>query len=181
MKSIKTKWRLWWGWNPEKIECWLEEMEKKGWNLFQVDYLSLRFHFQKGEARQIRYCVDFQTEVDDNYFSLFTDDNWELFREGVGGWYIWRKPYKNEKPDIYTDKASLIDRNSRLLPQFITLFIISLAFLIMMILDVQLHFISFNKIYLISLIPLHFVSSIMMGFITIQIMRYNKRIKQSTD
>ena len=181
MKSVKTSWRLWWGWDPEKIENWLEEMERKGWNIFQVDCFSLRFRFQKGELKQVRYCIDFQITVDDNYFSLFTDDDWELVWMGAGGWYIWRKPYEKERPDIYTDKTSLIARNSRLLPLSITLFIFSSAVLVMMILDTHLQFFSFNTTYLKVRIPFFFFLSIMMGYIVVQTIRYNNKIKQRAD
>jgi hypothetical protein len=29
-------------------------------------------------------------------------------------WYIWGKPYEDERPNIYTDTKSLIERNNRL-------------------------------------------------------------------
>lgn len=35
MKEIKTTWHWWWGWESEKIENWLEEMELAGWSLFE--------------------------------------------------------------------------------------------------------------------------------------------------
>lgn len=113
---------MWWGWNPEKVENWLEEMEMKGWNLYKVGVLGLRFIFKKGKSARVRYCADYQSSlVGDQYFNIFKDDGWELAWEGTG-WYIWKKLYAEERPSIYTDISSLIERNNRvaivLLPIF---------------------------------------------------------------
>ena len=51
--------------------------------------------------------------VEDNYFELFKEDGWELVDNKMGPWFIWRKPYEDEKPNIYTDTKSLIERNNR--------------------------------------------------------------------
>lgn len=115
MNMLKTSWCWWWGWKPEKVEEWLEDMERNGWNLYQVDLGSIRFRFKKGEPKKMRYCADFQMNTDDQYYKLFSDDGWELVWKGAGGWYIWKKPYTNERPEIYTDSKSLIDRNNRLI------------------------------------------------------------------
>ena len=50
MKEVKTVWHWWWGWNIEKVENWLEEMEKNGWNLIKVDFTKMRFKFKKGKV-----------------------------------------------------------------------------------------------------------------------------------
>jgi hypothetical protein len=115
MSETKTVWHLWWGWNPEKVENWIEEMENEGWNLIKVDFNYMWFKFEKGESRKVRYCVDYQNNVEDNYFELFKEYGWELVDNITTPWYIWRKSYKNERPNIYTDTKSLIERNNRLL------------------------------------------------------------------
>ena len=68
------------GWEIEKFENWLEEMEWGGWNLSKVDYI-LRFKFAKGKSRKMRYCVDHQNNVENNYFELFKEDGWVLVDE----------------------------------------------------------------------------------------------------
>lgn len=131
MREVKTAWRVWWGWSPEKIENWLEEMAWEGWTLFQVDFASLRFKFSRGKAEKVRYCVDYQEKTDDDYMKLFKDDGWELAWSGAFGWHIWRKYYSGEKPDIYTDRQSLIDRNKRLIGVGLPVFIVLTLFLIL--------------------------------------------------
>ena len=52
MEKIKNVWHWWWGWNTEKVENWLEEMEKNGWNLTKVDFFQVRFSFKKGKSEE---------------------------------------------------------------------------------------------------------------------------------
>lgn len=110
---MKKVWFLWFGWNPEKAENWLEEMEAKGWNLVKINTLGLRFQFKQGESRKVRYCADYQANVEHQYTKLFEDDGWELVWNDAG-WYIWKKYYTEERPSIYTDLTSLVERNNRL-------------------------------------------------------------------
>ena len=114
MKEVKKIYKWWWGWNPDKIEHWLESMEANGWHLFHADMGAVRFHFEKHEPGQVRYCVDYQDKITPEYRSLFEDAGWELVYTGLG-WYIWRMAYDAERPEIYTDSDSLISRNNRLM------------------------------------------------------------------
>lgn len=114
MRATVTKSKWWWGWAPEKVERWLEEQELQGYNVVGVGRMGVRFSFIKGSPRQVRYCVDYQTDVAADYRSLYEDDGWELVHESMG-WYIWRKPYSGERPEIYTDVDSLVARNNRLI------------------------------------------------------------------
>ncbi|MGO4348464.1 DUF2812 domain-containing protein [Paenibacillus sp. MCAF9] len=107
-----TKW--WVSWDSEKIERWLEQEEAEGWHLRKVSGNVVRFHFQKGETRKLRYCLDYQMNKDPNYVQLFKEAGWELVYSSAG-WYIWRMPYSEVRPEIYSDLDSLIDRNKRIL------------------------------------------------------------------
>jgi hypothetical protein len=169
MKEIKTAWHWWWGWNPEKIENWLEEMEKKGWNLFKVDFNYIMFKFEKGESRKIRYCVDYQINVQDNYFELFKEDGWELVDDTINPWYMWRKSYKDERPNIYTDTKSLIERNNRLL-KTIGIIIPSQLFLFYLVFES-----GFGKIEL-TLAVFSIIMIIFFGYVIIQLYRYNRKL-----
>lgn len=114
-EQTMARWFRWYGWTTERLETWLEELAAQGWHLEKVDRLLMRFHFRRGPERKVRVCVDYQSDVTDEYESLFSDAGWELVVEGAG-YYIWRKEYADDKrPEIYTDFDSLIQRNSRLL------------------------------------------------------------------
>ena len=110
-KSV-TKW--WWGWEPEKIEDWLEQMEAEGWHLYNATGIGIRFHFVKQEPRRVRYCADYQSSIGPEYKEIFQDAGWELIYSSIG-WYIWRMEYKGERPYIYTDIDSMLEMNKRLI------------------------------------------------------------------
>jgi hypothetical protein len=106
------KW--WWGWNTEKIENWLEEMEAKGLRLSDVSWGGTIFRFEEVAPRKVSYCIDYQPKLEKDYINLIQEDNWELIPMGAG-WHICRQEYESECPDLYTDYDSLIDRNKKLL------------------------------------------------------------------
>lgn len=170
MNETKTVWRWWWGWHPEKIENWLEEMEQDGWHLAKVDVNYLRFKFEKGESRKISYCVDYQLNVQENYFQLFKEDDWELVDDKNVPWFIWRKPYQDERPHIYTDTKSLIERNNRqmwtvgiLLPVEIFIFCM-----------VLMH--GSAEIWVLAML---FLVILLLGYVTLQLYRHNKKLENN--
>ncbi len=173
MREVKTAWRLWWEWSPERIENWLEEMARQGWILFQVDVASLRFKFMRGEVNQIRYCTDYQENPGDDYFKLFKDDGWELVWAGAFGWYIWRKPYTGERPAIYTDKATMINKTKRSIKVAgsILLFYL-LLFMLFFVLGPGLKTIEDNIRLTVSL-SLAIIPPV---FIFVQLIRYNRKL-----
>lgn len=106
------KW--WWAWDYEKIEDWLEEMESKGLRLVETRVKGLYFYFERCQPMKARYCIDYQSKLTPDYVTLVKDDGWELYQIGMG-WYILRKQYDEERPDLYTDFESLIAKNKALL------------------------------------------------------------------
>ncbi|NLN28787.1 MAG: DUF2812 domain-containing protein [Firmicutes bacterium] len=114
--SKKSRWFFWFGWATEKLEAWLEKEARLGWHLVWADRGLNRFHFRKGPAKQVRICIDYQPgQPADEYWTLFQDAGWELVAEGFG-YYIWRTEYEGaDRPDIFTDVDSLIQRNQRIM------------------------------------------------------------------
>ncbi|UKS28753.1 DUF2812 domain-containing protein [Paenibacillus sp. HWE-109] len=120
MSEIKKTIKIWASWNSDKFEDYLEEMEAQGWNLITIKKLGYRVHFIKGMPRKIRYCVDFQNKKSPEYESLCREAGWKC-ELSSSGWYVWSMPYTDERPAIYTDIDSLIDRNKRLMSIMIVL------------------------------------------------------------
>lgn len=116
----KRIFKWWWGWNPEKIEKWLEEQEMQGWNLINISKLGLNFTFEKGRPRRMSYCIDYQPSVKEDYHQLCQDSGWILAGSG-SGWYYWGQKYSGEKPNLFSDYASLIERNRRMAWLFLIL------------------------------------------------------------
>lgn len=53
------KW--WWAWNYEKVEKWLEQMEKSGYRLTKITPGGIAFHFEKDYLSlwpQILLCLN---------------------------------------------------------------------------------------------------------------------------
>lgn len=112
----RTRWFFWFGWSTEPVERWLEQAARQGWHLVWTDRFLNRFHFERGESKRVRYAVDYQFAApSDEYWTLFEDAGWELVAEGLG-YYIWRTEYEGaERPEIFSDVHSLIERNQRIM------------------------------------------------------------------
>ncbi|OEC85832.1 MULTISPECIES: DUF2812 domain-containing protein [Methanobacterium] len=170
MGETKTACHWWWGWNPEKIENWLEEMELNGWNLVSVGFAYIVFKFEKGESRKMRYCVDYQINVGNNYFELFKADGWELADDKIIPWYIWRKPYENERQSIYTDTKSLIERNNRLIKTVGIL--VPLEIVVFYLLLEHNSGIVWALVFIVLILTF-------LGYVTAQLYLYNKKLEKS--
>lgn len=106
------KW--WWAWDSDKIEDWLERMEAGGLRLVETRFIGLYFCFERCNPTKARYCIDFQSKLTPDYITIINDDGWKLYQVKMG-WYILRKEYQEERPDLYTDYQGLITRNKFLL------------------------------------------------------------------
>lgn len=169
MKSVKTVWFFWWGWNPVHMENMLERMEAQGWKLFQVDFYGIRFRFTKGEPETLRYCADYQPAADSEYLSLFQEDGWKVMWTGAGGWYLWRKPYSTVRPEIFTETSSLIERNNKMLKLLTPLFVM-LVFIFILLLLLNRDSLSWMTWIYAILITLYI-------YMIAQLRKYNGRLK----
>ncbi len=106
--------KVWWAWNYEEIENWLEKMEANGLRLVETHIKGMIFYFEKCQPSKARYCIDYQTKLTPDYLSIINDDGWKLYQIGMG-WYILRKEYQQDRPDLYTDFEALIARDKLLL------------------------------------------------------------------
>lgn len=169
MKDDKVFWHWWWGWNTEKMETWLEEMENKGYHLFKIDFAQIRFTFRKGESKKMRYCFDFPSYVEDSYFEIFKEDGWELMDNKMGPWFIWRKSYQNERPNIYTDTKSLIERTRRQIRTVIFGIVVTLIIISIVLIS------NFYGSKVIS--ALLTLSIVFYCYIIAKLYKYNKKLK----
>lgn len=63
---------------------------------------------------RVRYFIDYRDQVNPDYISIYEDAGWELVYRATG-WLIWRMPYEGERPEMYTDTASIISHNQRMM------------------------------------------------------------------
>jgi hypothetical protein len=130
MNETKRMFKWFWAWNDEKEEQWLTSMAQQGWHLQSPGVFGV-YTFSKGEPRNIVYRLDFKSadKNEDEYLQLFADAGWEYVGT-LGGWRYFRiECSPGEEAEIYTDKASKMQKYQRvftflviLLPVYITLF-----------------------------------------------------------
>lgn len=109
---IKFKW--WWSWNSDDFESYLENMAQNGWLLKSAGFGLIYLSFEKSQPQNVRYCLDYNSKYTEEYTQIVSDDGWKLLGKS-SGWILWSKAYTDTRPNLFTDKTSLIDRNKRLL------------------------------------------------------------------
>ncbi|MEG0295098.1 MAG: DUF2812 domain-containing protein [Clostridium sp.] len=131
-KSLKgntiRKFKLGWLYSPDMMESYLESMESKGYNLKTINFFGNGLTFFKGSPRNIKYCVDYQTKVSSDYFSMYKSEDWTLCYKTsdiIGNYFIWSKEYYDSRdiPNIYTDSESKIKTAQRILIKFSCIFL----------------------------------------------------------
>ncbi len=112
----KRGFKWWWAWEPEKVEKYLEDMSRRGWRVTSVSGSCMGFRFERAEPENVRFCVDYPSQATEEYKTIFTDAGWSLRYESLG-WFLWSKAYApgEARPEIYTDRESLIARNRNML------------------------------------------------------------------
>jgi hypothetical protein len=125
----KSKW--FWTWEDDKEETWLAQMAQQGLHLVRPGLFG-QYTFSACEPRTVVYRLDFvqSNKKDEAYFQLFRDAGWEHVGEMMG-WQYWRKEIVDSKvPEIFTDKASKIQKYQRLLAfsrMFYPIFVVFLS------------------------------------------------------
>ncbi|PKQ18119.1 MAG: hypothetical protein CVT68_05035 [Actinobacteria bacterium HGW-Actinobacteria-8] len=99
---------------PERLEEWFEAQAALGWQPKELgDMSAIRLHLHQGKAGQVRYVVDPQQDSDDDYRTTYEDAGWEYVGE-LTSLHVWRRRYKGERPEAFTDRASREARDRRL-------------------------------------------------------------------
>lgn len=99
---------------PERLENWLEAQASQGWQPTKLgDMSAIRLHLTKSKPVQLRYVVDPQQNPDDDYRSTYEDAGWEYVGE-LTSLQVWRRRYKGERPEAFTDRPSRRARDVRL-------------------------------------------------------------------
>lgn len=171
MNSMTSVLKWWWGWDSSGMERMLENMALKGWELYQMDWMGIRFHFQKGEKRKVRYCADYQVAVEDDYFDIYKDAGWSIKWTGGNGWYLWMKPYEDERPEIFTDTSSLIERNNRMIKVLKPLFMMILIIFAILLLT------GINTLR--PLILLYIAIICLYSYLFYQVAKHNQKLKDN--
>ncbi|RSK28830.1 DUF2812 domain-containing protein [Bacillus sp. HMF5848] len=108
---LKKTFKIFWAWQDDQEEIWLQQMAQQGWGL--RDYNVGFYTFEKIEPTNYVYKLDFkQTRNNDmeEYLSIFSDAGWEHVAQ-FGGWHYFRtKAEGATTPEIYSDRATKAQR-----------------------------------------------------------------------
>ena len=119
-KKVKVR-KLFFIWQDEDEERWLEEMARNGLHLASVSSFG-RYTFQQGKPREFVYRLDYQEKMKQemqDYYQLFRDAGWEFVGERSFFKYF-RKPRRaGEVNEIFTDNRSKIAKYKRILLFFL--------------------------------------------------------------
>lgn len=86
----------------------LKRFAKEGWIIDGVSLPILSYRLKKGKPQNLDFAVDYQSGVDEDYFSLFESAGWRHEATIGDEIHIFSAP-EGTKP-IYTDKTSEIDK-----------------------------------------------------------------------
>ncbi|MFC5477381.1 DUF2812 domain-containing protein [Massilia suwonensis] len=112
-KETVTRFKFFWAHQDREQEAWLRAMAQQGLYLENVTPLCV-WTFRRGAPRDLVYRVDFG-QADDGFSQLMEDAGWKLATTCTG-WYYWCTPAtQGREPEIFTDRASKIQKFQRLL------------------------------------------------------------------
>ncbi|NEU29239.1 DUF2812 domain-containing protein [bacterium LRH843] len=179
---VKRKYQ--WMYSPDKLEKWLEKMEKQGYNLYRVSKRGTAFYFKLGHPRKISFCADYQNSADESYFNIHRDAGWKsvfISRSTFQKWSIWSREYVNgeEKPHIYTDQSDHLKTARKIAVTYSCLFLPLVAIYILNIgfMIEGVNHSGLEKIEVISIILLLFCI-IMFGSMSIKTWLYYMRLRR---
>ncbi len=114
MKDTKTVWfSAFKRFIPADYENWLEEMALQGWNIERIgQWSSICMVFNRTGPKRYRYVYDIQTNPKKDYRAMYEQFGWE-FVGVMASCFIWRKEYTDERPEAFSDRQSIEERNRR--------------------------------------------------------------------
>lgn len=101
---------------PADLENYYEQMDAEGWHVEKIrQFNSFCTTFKRSEPQKNRYVVDLNAKFKiKNYIDTYTSFGWELVGQ-MASMYVWRKAYREERPEAFTDPASINERSDNFL------------------------------------------------------------------
>lgn len=98
---------------PSDFERLLESLALEGWNIDKiVQSSSMKMDFIKSEPKKYRYVFDPNAFPKKDYIEIYEQFGWEFVGQ-MSSCLVWRKEYRDQRPESYSDLDSLIKRNKR--------------------------------------------------------------------
>lgn len=121
--------KLGWMYAPDRLEQWLEDKEKLGWNLYKVARWGTLFWFSKGSPRRMNYHADYQVIADDGYFGQHREAGWNKVYSSPSSlqkWTIWSREYTEgttECQEMYSDQYHRLKHARKVAVSYTLLFL----------------------------------------------------------
>ena len=106
--------KLFFAWQDEKEQAWLEQMAAHGWILDEINFIL--YTFGKAEPQHMQYCLDYQEMKQSDlqeYLGLFADAGWK-YKGRLNNWFYFASKGP-ETREIYTDTHSKVEKYKRVL------------------------------------------------------------------
>lgn len=115
MKKIVKK--MFFVWNEDKEQGFLEEMALKGYILTKVQFG--KYFFQLDNPKKLTYQFDFRSfdkMNEEDYLQIYEDAGWSFVCK-FGGWYYFSREWTEEEIDlsIFSNNKSKITKYRRLI------------------------------------------------------------------
>jgi hypothetical protein len=125
--GTKRVFRLFFVWQDEAEERWLEQQEREGWRLVRPGPL---YRFEQSAPAEVRYRLDYRSRMpggQQEYLDLFRDAGWQWVGR-FGGWQYFRAG-SPEAPEIFTDVSSKMQKYKQLLALLMVVLLVNLILL----------------------------------------------------
>ena len=114
---MKRVFKIFWMWDYEKEEKWLNDMSHQGWQLQR--YTPFVYHFQQGEPDAYQYCLEFMAPQGgskgmEDYLQFLAESGIEC----VGRYFSWgyfRRENDGTPFELFSDTASRVAHLDRML------------------------------------------------------------------
>lgn len=112
---------------PANFENWFERMAAEGWHINHIrQWDSLWMTFRRGEPKKYRFICDLQFFPRKEYRATYEQFGWEYLGR-MSSVRVWRMEYHGERPEAFSDKNSVVERNRR------TILAVSVSFTLFLI------------------------------------------------
>lgn len=120
-QGLVRKYKLWFAWQDEQCEAWLQGMAAQGLHLRSMNAFGV-YIFERGEPADVAYRLEVGgNSFDLAYQRLLRDAGWEYVAVVTAGWHCWRHPIAagQSAPELFTDNADKRRKYWRMLVPFV--------------------------------------------------------------
>ncbi len=112
---------------PADYEKMLEKMAAEGWHTGHFrQWSSICMTLTRGEPKKYRFVYDPQVSPRKDYISTYEQFGWKYLSRMASA-HFWRMEYSGERPEAFSDKGSVVERNKRTLSAASVSFFLFLA------------------------------------------------------